>query len=387
MKVGFYYQIEASVHEGVLYMPALLGVFIDDLSKRVEQLTLLVHIAPYNPKLHDYPLQSEQIRWVDLGRKQNFPKRLFLGKKILSDLPAEAFEIDILLVRSPTPLAPALYSTFSKIKPVVFMLVGDYLAQPTSPLSASWLLSHAYERIVNHHVLPHCLAMVNSAVLQKKYSRICRDTARIITTTLKKEDFYYRNDTCLGDVTHLLYVGRYDWQKGFKELFEAVAQLKKDNSILLHMVGWDTDAKKKNQLLMQKTIANLGIEEQVVIEGYKKVGEELNKMYEMADVFVLPSYAEGFPRCIWEAMAHGIPVVATAVGGIPVVLRDCNNSLLISPHSTHALVTAVSRIKEDEQLRTTIISNGYTTVSDATLEVQGDIIVKILQNELENYKV
>jgi glycosyltransferase involved in cell wall biosynthesis len=387
MKVGFYYQIEASVHEGVLYMPALLGVFIEDLASRVEQLTLLVHIAPYDVNFHDFALRSNRIKWVNLGQKHNFPHRLLLGKKTLANLPEEAFNLDILLVRAPTPLAPALYSKFSRRITVAFMIVGDYSMQPSKRFSASWTMNHIYERIVNHRVLPHCLAMVNSAVLRNKYERICREVVQIKTTTLKKSDFFFRDDTCNGSLIHLLYVGRFDWQKGFMELFESIVDLKKNTDVRLHLVGWDTDAQKLNQKRMEKTILDFGISEQVVIEGYKKVGEELNKMYEMADVFVLPSYAEGFPRCIWEAMAHGVPVVATTVGGIPENLTDGENALLIPPHSTRMLTEAIEKIINNISLRQTIIKNGYALVNDATLEVQGERIVNILKNELENNKI
>lgn len=387
MKVGFYYQIEASVHEGVLFMPALLGVFIDDLASRVEQLTLLVHIAPYDSNLHDYALDSNRIKWVSLGRKQNFPRRLLLGRKSLANLPAEAFDFDILLVRAPTPLAPALYSIFSIKVPVAFMIVGDYSMQPVKRFSASWTMNRIYERMVNHQVLPNCLAMVNSAALRNKYERICHEVVQIKTTTLKNSDFFFRDDTCNGNLIHLLYVGRFDWQKGFQELFESIVELRKNTNIRLHLVGWDTDAQKLNQKRMEKTILDFGISEQVVIEGYKKVGEELNKMYEMADIFVLPSYAEGFPRCIWEAMAHGVPVVATTVGGIPENLTDGENALLIPPHSTRMLTEAIEKIINNISLRQTIIKNGYALVNDATLEVQGERIVEILKNELENYKI
>lgn len=387
MKVGFYYQIEASVHEGVLFMPALLGVFVDDLASRVEQLTLLVHIAPYDSNLHDYALDSNRIKWVSLGRKQNFPRRLLLGRKTLANLPAEAFDFDILLVRVPTPLAPALYSIFSSKVPVAFMIVGDYSMQPVKRFSASWTMNRIYERMVNHRVLPHCLAMVNSAALRNKYERICREVVQIKTTTLKNSDFFFRDDTCNGNLIYLLYVGRFDWQKGFQELFESIVELRKNTNIRLHLVGWDTDAQKLNQRRMEKTISDLGISEQVIIEGYKKVGEELNKMYEMADIFVLPSYAEGFPRCIWEALAHGVPVVATTVGGIPENLTDSENALLIPPHSTKKLTDAVEEIINNVSLRKMIIKNGYALVNDATLEVQGERIVEILKNELENNKI
>ena len=383
MKLGFYYHVEASVVDGVLYMPALLGVFIEDLSKRVERLTLFIHLAAHDAKLHDYPLSSNRIDWIDIGAKHSFPYRLFCGKKSLRSFLDKEYDLDLLLVRAPTPLAPALYATFSKKCRVVFLIVGDYSMQSNRRFSASWFMNCIYEWIMNNLVLPHCLALVNSSALQKKYREICTEIIRVKTTTLRKSDFYFRDDTCLRELLHILYVGRYDWQKGLKELFESVAILKNKFSVMLHLVGWDTDIRQRNLQRMRNLIAEFDIEKNVIIEGYKKVGDELNEMYKNSDVFVIPSYAEGFPRCIWEAMANGVPVVATTVGGIPEVLTNAHDGVLVPPKNTELLTEAIEKVFTKAEFRRNLIRSAYDLVTDVTLDVQNDRIVSALQNELD----
>lgn len=387
MKIGFYYHLNVSLNDGNIYMPSLLGVFVDNLSTKVDQLTLFAHVVPHDVNSQDYALHGNNISCVDIGKKRNFMHRLLLGNRTLKHLSPNDVACDVMLVRAPTPLAPALYNRFSKICPVVYMLVGDYIESHSPKFSLNWLLDNLYEKMVNTHVFPKCLTMVNSLALEEKYNRISRNTIRIKTTTLSEGDFYFREDTCVGRTINLLYVGRFDWQKGFKEIFESISVIKNEIDVVLHIVGWDDDKNEKNTIRMRDMINLLGIQDNVIFEGYKRMGPDLNEMYRKSDIFILPSYAEGFPRCIRESMANGLPVIATKVGGIPGELTHGMNSLLIPPHDTQALCNAIIKMVGEKTLRKKIIQNAYNDAREATLDIQNDRIVTILKNEIKNSSI
>ena len=79
--------------------------------------------------------------------------------------------------------------------------------------------------------------------------------------------------------------------------------------------------------------------------------EELERLYDRAAVVVLPSYREGLPLCVLEAMAHGRPVVATRVGGIPELVEDGVTGFLVEPGDVAGLRVALERLLADPMLR------------------------------------
>jgi glycosyltransferase involved in cell wall biosynthesis len=81
------------------------------------------------------------------------------------------------------------------------------------------------------------------------------------------------------------------------------------------------------------------------------------------DVLVLPSLAEGFPNAALEAMAVGIPVVATSVGGTPEVVIDAETGLLVPPESPIALADALVQMATDSNLRETCVKRAFDLIS------------------------
>jgi len=79
--------------------------------------------------------------------------------------------------------------------------------------------------------------------------------------------------------------------------------------------------------------------------------EEVLELYRRADLFVLPTWREGFPNVVLEAMAAGLPVVATPVGAIPDALEDGREGILVPPRDAEALEHAIRRLASDPETR------------------------------------
>lgn len=144
----------------------------------------------------------------------------------------------------------------------------------------------------------------------------------------------------------LLFLGRLGHGKGVYDLLQAVAALQPRHPGLRLRLGGDGEFEAVGQ-----QAAALGIGQQIELLGWVR-GEAKSRLLEESSVFVLPSYNEGLPMSVLEAMAHGLPVVSTPVGGIPEAVRDGEEGFLVQPGDIQALAERISRLLEDVALRT-----------------------------------
>lgn len=151
----------------------------------------------------------------------------------------------------------------------------------------------------------------------------------------------------------ILFLGRLSEAKGFFDLLEAIALVKRAGVRFQLRCGGHGDAK-----VVRNELRRLGIEDAVVLLGWVE-GEAKDKEIEQAVVFVLPSYIEGLPMGVLEAMAAGVPVVATSVGGIPDAIDDEHTGFLISPGDIQALADRLIRLLSEPDLRERFSVEGH----------------------------
>lgn len=104
-----------------------------------------------------------------------------------------------------------------------------------------------------------------------------------------------------------------------------------------------------------------GVQDQVILQSFPL--DKMPLVYAGSDVFVLPSENETLGQVYIEAMACGLPVIGTNVGGIPEIISDSHNGFLILPNDASQLAQKIERLLSDQQLRKTFISNGFSTVA------------------------
>ncbi len=136
-----------------------------------------------------------------------------------------------------------------------------------------------------------------------------------------------------------LYVGRLRTRKAVCVLLQTLG-LPAAKNVELSVVG---DGEQEHALLAQARSQNL---EQVTFLG-RRTREQVAAHYQDADVFVLPSTYEGFPVAILEAMAAGLPIIATRVAGIPEAFIDGESGILVDPEDATGLANALNRLAND----------------------------------------
>jgi glycosyltransferase involved in cell wall biosynthesis len=111
---------------------------------------------------------------------------------------------------------------------------------------------------------------------------------------------------------------------------------------------------------LEERLAELGVADNADLRGYVPVDAGLHDLYRSADYFLHISWTEGLPQVIFEAFAARLPVVATAVGGVPDAAGDA--ALLVPPGSAREPVDALSRLAADPSLREQLVEAGVDRV-------------------------
>ncbi|MBC7336273.1 MAG: glycosyltransferase family 4 protein, partial [Clostridia bacterium] len=189
-----------------------------------------------------------------------------------------------------------------------------------------------------------------------------------------------REDTCLAPPYRLLYTGRMAAEKGLLDLLEALALLVgRGEDVILDLVGWP---QKNDPILeeLRERAAARGLAGRVRYHGYKPVGPDLFAFYRQADLFVLASRSsfEGFPRAIWEAMAHSLPVVATEVGSIPQFVASA--ARLVPPGCPERMAEVLTSLLHNAPMRRESIQRGLVLARQNTLERQAEEMICAIQD-------
>ncbi|MEH2178864.1 glycosyltransferase family 4 protein [Nostoc sp.] len=155
----------------------------------------------------------------------------------------------------------------------------------------------------------------------------------------------------------LLFLGRIGQRKGAFDLIEAFSLLPIEHQTRSSLImAGDGDIEQAGNL-----IKTLNLENYIKLPGW--IGsDERDILLTQADVFVLPSYNEGLPLAMLEAMAWELPVIVTPVGGIPEIVTQYENGLIVNPGNIEQLSDAIKSLIENEALRLSIGAKARTSV-------------------------
>ena len=144
--------------------------------------------------------------------------------------------------------------------------------------------------------------------------------------------------------------------------------------------GWLIIGEGYQRQKLEKLVAFAELSERVFLPGYR---EDARRYLPFFNVFVITSLTEGLPITLLEAMQAKIPIVATAVGGIPEVLDNGNKGLLVRPGEPNALAEAVRRISAESDLGEKLSNAAYErvvtmyssqTMADRYLQIYQELI-------------
>jgi glycosyltransferase involved in cell wall biosynthesis len=239
-------------------------------------------------------------------------------------------------------------------------------------ITSCWLINRFISKVI---AVSDCVknALIESGVDPKRiaviYNSILLDMFRpdeLLRKNARKE-FGLRDDNIVVGMAGKLYK-----TKGVFDLLHAIGHLKlKYPTIRLIFVG---DGTRRRELELEAK--RLSVEDKVVFTGKRN---DMRRMYAAMDIFTLPSTCdEAFGMVLIEAMAMGKPVVATTVGGIPEIIENEVNGLLIPPGGVTALANAISRYVDDRELARKLAAEGRKIVESKFSTINMDHFERIL---------
>jgi glycosyltransferase involved in cell wall biosynthesis len=233
------------------------------------------------------------------------------------------------------------HEEMSELKYKIFYNIEKYAAK----FLTDWLLLQSkedYELSIKNRFLDQekIIHISNGVDVHKKFnlSLIDDDTKEILKQNLKLKE----NDIVF------CFIGRLVREKGILELLEAFNKLQSEfNNVKLLLIGslLDSERDKEGDNIIKKQLSNTNI----IHLGFRKDTPEL---LAISDVFVLPSYREGLPRSIIEAMAMRTPIIATNIRGCREEVFSNKNGYLVDKASTQSLYNAMRLLFLDKDKRT-----------------------------------
>jgi len=161
--------------------------------------------------------------------------------------------------------------------------------------------------------------------------------------------------------TVLLFAGRFAESKGLEVILQAVAKLVKEErlEVRLVLVGMGASAEV---VRLREIALTLGIQSRIIFEP---ATEDHRKFLDGADLFLLPSYYEGMPLGVLDAMMAGLPVIASKVGGIPEMIREGVDGRLVPAGDANFLAAVVSELVRNPILRQEMASRARKRAAES----------------------
>lgn len=131
---------------------------------------------------------------------------------------------------------------------------------------------------------------------------------------------------------------------------------------------------------LKKLAKKLDLEKEVIFTGFR---EDVGEILSLLKVFVLSSREEGLGTSLLESMLVGVPIVATRTGGIPEIVKDGENGLLVPPKNPEKLAQGILELLKDESLRKKFIGKGKEKVKEFSVEKMVDSTIEVYQKILK----
>ena len=376
-RLGIYSDLTYRLRDGVVSTDRAFIRFVTSLPPLVDEVVIAGRLYP-EPGAGPYPLPTRGVRFVPLPhyrRVTSIVPMLRVTRGSCRTFARMLDDVDAVWIFGPHPLAVA-FALIARQRgiPLVLGVRQDYVAYIGNrlpnrwwswALPAAWVLDRVFRRLARR---------APTVALGRDIAHTYRRGAPVLETgfsLVSAADVVPVDDALArpwdGEL-RIVSVGRLDPEKNPLLLLDILEGLSASGAPWRLTVAGDGPSRAA----LEQAAQDRGLSDAVEFLGEVPNGAELWEVYRHGRVFLHVSLTEGLPQVLFEAHAAGLPVVATAVGGVAAALDQGRTGLLVPPRDAQAAVTALERLRADPVLRERLIRAGHEAVSDATLERQLD---------------
>lgn len=275
----------------------------------------------------------------------------------------KSLESDIDLIHFHSPLPPLINSMCSKVTTVHSPMLTDYrfvrlesVYTMISKISARFVSYPLELKLFKSSDVIMTLSDSIAQELKEEYELI-QDQIFIVGNGVNEKFFYPKEQKSENVNKYILYAGRIERQKGIFDLLECGRYILSDRpDISFIIAGSGRDFNR-----LKRKIQRAGLQNKFILLGQVSK-EKLVKLYQDAMLFVFPSYHEGLPTVLLEAMSCGLPIVATDVRGNRDLIFSGKNGILVPTRNPKKMAETISLLLRDEKLRITYGRNARKTI-------------------------
>lgn len=381
-KILIHHHAIAFEEDGIIWVQSFIGQWAEDLSIHFEEIGLLLYKSSSKLMQQDYAIKSKNVSLISLGYSRT-GHWLDKVKKLKETCKSIGNNYDLLLIRGITPYQFHVFKN-CQIPYKFFLFVGSLKDNKPKIVFRrdkilNWVL-HKRRLYELRHISKKAVMLANSPAAIKELEHKYGVNALFCpTNTIKNDDFPEMAVRKFNQQLHLLFCGRVVPDKGIEDLLEGLGILKKKGfAPLLTIVG---SVKEDYFAMLKRKSEKLGIAEQIYFKGFITYGIELFSYYKNSDIYILPSWHEGFPHSIWEAAANCVPIITTPVGGIPSLVSD-NEVFFVEPHSPTFIADMILKLAKNPDLTAFKVYNAYKLARQYTSEICALTTAKAIQEKM-----
>lgn len=258
-----------------------------------------------------------------LNTHLSWDRRLALALKLIYP------EIKVVLTRRSYPKSLWLSSFFSN-------LLADRIIAVSEGVK---------EKLIHQGIKKEKIEVIQNGIDLKSFSPIPPEKIEFLRKTFNLSP------------SHLIIgiVGRFDPLKGHEVLFQALPFIEGEWKVLVVGGNQHPEVERLKEEIKRR----------IIFCGFQ---EDIAPFYQVMDVLVLPSYEEGFPLTLLEAMASGVPVIGTRIGGTIEIIKEGENGFLFSPGNSRELVEKLNLLLKNSSLREKFSREGRKRVKEFSIE-------------------